>query len=879
MIQSRHILPEGLPACVAGGKNRLKKLQELLGLSNRKDWQPILHSETVKSYLRDKTLELRGLSTSQRIARKVIVFYGQPDARREIWELYCPLAPDIRPVSERHYVPSLEYAAIKHYDPSLFEHEIDIDLVEQSLEGIIGFRHSWRFPEFEVPALAAWPALRKDILRWNAISSDRHEAIVLATFAVATILDDVRILKWAAERTARLEGEFAFAGSASSESMSEPADPESSDNLSASPGTEPALEQWNRTCEQIIDVATNLKSSSPDPDRLGDLLEPVRRLEDLRSQIAAAISIRQREALLGRVTDILTACDGEFGASWLGGIQEGVQALWQLAYREPWSVPDDKVNRDIDRVQDQLKQELRRWRRFEDTKANQREQLFGLEAPDGADFQVQMEAEAREESLHAGIAEAVRQATNSKRRILEVVAPAGWTFESSRDYKAELADADALTDSAKKANPSASGQPDVPGHPVPDVDSPPRSETGGGGPAPASETVAAKPPADCDLNDSGRSGLDQPLGTKAVEPPAESQPMSSPVNAVARSAVWTGGWEAWLERIGDSTHPESVLPWNLAEVPNCPATSSFRDPHGFAKSLAQKLKCGLIERPRDTLLALVEYLNSDPMKGRQEWKVIYLAILDHGLRENLDPKDSRAIAFSLISMILKANPSNGEYLRLVNTADQLTAQQATLPHVKWALELSVPFLLNRCANREHLAIYLETIDRYVSESGFHLASKHQEMLNDIRKFLDASSDDAARASLASESAQDSKELSKFLKGKRIVIYSLQRPAALTARDRIQAIESSAEVRLFHDKVWSDSLQDPIRNADLCVMVSSAATHAVTEMISRTRRNAGKELIVPAWKGVHSLLRSIYDAAGIDGDSAAGFESQGAGGVA
>ena len=287
----------------------------------------------------------------------------------------------------------------------------------------------------------------------------------------------------------------------------------------------------------------------------------------------------------------------------------------------------------------------------------------------------------------------------------------------------------------------------------------------------------------------------------------------------------------------------------------------------------------MVDCPRGTLLALVEYLNSDPLKGRQEWKEIYRAILNYCLREDLDAKDSQAMALALISLTLKTNPSNSEYMCLVDSADRLTALPPEFPNVKWALELSVPFLVNRLANRDYLAVYFDNIHHYVSISGSHLASKHQEMWNNIRKFLGASRDDASQASRASESAQELQKLSRFLKGKRVVIYTLQRSAALTARDRIQAIESSAEIRLLHDRVWSDSMQDPIRNADLCVMVTSAATPAVTEMISRTRRNAGKELIVPPWKGVHSQLRAIYDAAAIGDGSALASGMHEAGGVA
>lgn len=82
------------------------------------------------------------------------------------------------------------------------------------------------------------------------------------------------------------------------------------------------------------------------------------------------------------------------------------------------------------------------------------------------------------------------------------------------------------------------------------------------------------------------------------------------------------------------------------------------------------------------------------------------------------------------------------------------------------------------------------------------------------------------------------------------------------RESIQAVEPGASIRLLDNKVWSDSLSNPVRNADFCVMVKSAATHAVTEMISRVRNDAGKALIVPPSKGVLGLMRAVCDAVGI-----------------
>ena len=882
-VNSKHRLPKGLPACLVDGKGGLKLLEDLFGLANRRAWQSILHADTVKHHLEGQNLKFRGLTTSQKLARRILAFYGDPDARTEGWHLYCELGLDLPTDYDPSLVPSLEFAALKRYDPKFHDRKFDFDLAERALADVVGFRHSRRPPYLEEPALAVWPDLRKDLLRWDEVAESLQEAVVLATFAVASIVDDVRILNWASARSVRLAEEFAFAVRDSPEGSAGPAHSgrlEISEPLS---GPADLLEEWNRSCDLITEIGSELKSNARDLQRVDDLIESAKRLEALRSEMSAVIDLRKRQDLVRRVTDTLTACVREFDAPWLGGVQEQVCALWQIAWCVPPTAPQDELARDLERLRDHLTGELRQWREFESAKEDHRAELVGLQVSADSDLESQLEAESREQSLQERMLEAARQATSCKRRILAAIAPDGHDFDTSKDYRAELEEALATPPLVEPAvhsdtNESASSDDRSSGGPGPGRPCSP----GGGmqidGEARSTEDRAQTTTSDLSRSPAKGAGAKRSTAKKGASG-GNGESHRNRSEAVERERFWGGSWDEWLERIGDPSHTDRIRPWNSASVPDCPVTSPFSDPAGFAKSLGWKLKSGVLESPRRTLLALVEFLNSDPQKGRRKWKKIYREILNYCVRENLDTKDSQAIAFALISLSLRAGPELSEYKQLVDSADRLTAQTTEFEDVKWALELSNPFLLNRCPDRDYLAVYLENICQYVSMSGYHLSTKHQAMQGEIQKFLGSAKDGATRASQAAGSAEDFERLSRFLKGKSVVIYTLQLSAAQIARDRIRAIESSAEIRLLHNKVWSDSLQDPIRNADLCVMVKSAATHAVTEMISRTRRNVGKGVIVPPWKGVHSLIREIEKAAGLSEGSALVSGMQGAGGVA
>lgn len=880
MSRRKNSLPAGLPACISAGKSALDRLQSLLELANRKEWHSILKASVSKYYLQLESLQLRGLSTSQRVARKAIALYSRPEARREFWETKT-LGLAIVLDGERDCLPSLEHSALKRFDQGFLDREVDSDLLEETLGDIVGFRYSPFLPELEGPALAVWPDLRRDLLAWGALPSDRQEAVVLATFAVASILDDVRLLEWAAKKSERLALEFAFAVPSPGESDSGPVQPQPTGSPEPISGIDGVLEEWNRSCALIIEAATLLKSSSPDPRRLGDLRGPVKRLEALQAHVVAAIEARDRKALVSRMSEILAACANDFEAQWLKEIRDRVHAQWQLVYRSPNAVSDTQVRRDLARMEDELAGELRRWRKAEDSKAQCRKELSKLGDPQGSDLESQLLFEAREQRLHERMAKAAREATDGKRRILEVIAPEGSQFEPARDYEAELARAERPAGNVKATAANAS-VPNDSAKPGTDSDSGGDGSDSIGGPrlesrldgacaGPASGEAPGAgtrhEAASADLTGSGASTNDtrpdKPTRrekTGAVIDGETAQP-GTKVEQVT-DCRWTGTWNGWLERIGDWSHQDSVASWGDAHVPECPAQSPFTDPVGFAKALGRKLAQGMIAQPTDALRALVEYVDSDPARGRQEWKQVYRVILDYCLRQDLDDEDCQAMTLSLITLMLGANPSETEYVHLIDTADHLTALPPAFKNVKWALEVSAPFLEQDFANREHLTLFLSKIDHFVSSAGFHLASRHLRHWSEIKEFVNASSQILNQERAASESSRELQQLSCFLKEKTIVIYTLQRAAALAARDRISAIESTTTIRLLHDKVWSASLRDPIRNADICVMVKSAATHAVTEMIARTRSGAGKELIVPPWKGVHSLLRAVCDAAGV-----------------
>lgn len=817
MNDTRYAMPEGLPLCLEEPGTGLDNLQNLLGIPNRQGWQPVLRADRPKELTR--TLKLKGLTRSERVARSVLSVFRPPQERIDVWMLHMMLRTDMLGIGsdlppvlpETGITPSIEYEALKRYDAGFLDREIDTQRLKAALRGVTKVRYTHRIPPWRHPPLAVWPDLRRDLEAWGTQSSDRQQDLLLATFAVATILDDTGFLRWASERAKRLSKEFAFAVSTPEQVQDELPDTKQEVTRQR---VEPAgpVQEWNSTCDQILEIVADLKSDPPKPERLGKLLEHVRKLEALRDRLVVAVAAKQRRELIRSLGEVMATGATKFKAGWLAAIQDSVQAQWRISYGELSNVPDALVLSDIRRVEKELPDELRRWRKAQDAKVRWGKDLARLLDSEYLDLASQVEAEISEQELHSQIAECAKQANSRKRRILSIVAPTGLVFDPSRDYLEELEEVEAAGSESELSSPVGGRKPEEP--------------TGG-----SSE--------------------------------ADGDPESKEARTPDQSSAVT--WEEWLSGIADEADSRRVEPWPHREVPQCGEESPFGDPHRFAATLRSKLSGGLVGSPVRVLNTLLDYLATDPIGSRREWFPIYHAMVDSCLRSDLDASDVQAMAPSLISVALDSEPTPREYGYLVNAADQLTESSTDIRDVQWSIEMASRFLGNPCRDKASLDLFLHKICCGVSDTNFRFSLEHMTIIESARAWIANHFPD-----IPEEEPECHDQLQRFLRGKKVLIYTMQRPAALAVRDKLKAIEPTVEVRLLHDKVWSDALRNPIRNADVCAMVPSSATHPMTEMISKTRQAAGKGVLVPSWRGVHSLLREFRRAAGIE-DSGSDLE--------
>ena len=320
-------------------------------------------------------------------------------------------------------------------------------------------------PEWQRPALAIWPDLRQDVIEWDTLDADRQDAVALAVFAVATILDDSRFLHWATDRVDVLADEFAFlrAAEAKEPDQATVAQEDSIAGVTETKETEAdtvatteempdgdmsgVIQQWRHRWTAIADCASTLGNELPPPERLRDLRQHVHALEQLHDPVVAFLDANRPEHLVASVANGIAALADDHDAPWLRETVDQLHAQWKLVYLAGDDSSVEQLREDVARIERELHEAVIEWRGLQDECENLNAKLREIRAQPRGDLASQLNAADQEGKLQASSAEATKRARGGLLSVLRVSAPNGHEFEPSRDYVREWLDATVDTES------------------------------------------------------------------------------------------------------------------------------------------------------------------------------------------------------------------------------------------------------------------------------------------------------------------------------------------------------------------------------------------------------------------------------------------------
>ena len=423
MTQSqRTTLPSGLPKRFLDGRHGYQRLREFLEIPNVKAVQAVLGA--VKEAL---PRGLGKLPSAERRRVALTAYYENPDSRRDLWRL--TLAGHPPATSSGQPVPSLEFIALQRHDPEFHEREVDTAVAEEALRDFPdAVESAAEAPDWQRQALAAWPALLRDIAEWNDLPDERREATLLALFAVATVLDDVRPLKRAARRVNALADEFAMLlGDQPEVPLAGEEDPLTEE--------EDVVHRWNETCDAIAVAARALGADPLQPELLDELSRRVNALTDLRGPVTEALNRAAPEEFLQRV-DAILAEPAEGDDSPIAAWTDRIAAQWRSEY-PPADDPDvESLRADVERLDADLPSAVAAWRAALGRRAGveARLQETGRRAEQEDDPLKRLEAQDHLAELQQQLGGAADELQRARDHIFQVVAPADHVFDPRRDY-------------------------------------------------------------------------------------------------------------------------------------------------------------------------------------------------------------------------------------------------------------------------------------------------------------------------------------------------------------------------------------------------------------------------------------------------------------
>ena len=351
-------LPQGLPACLVSHDNGFTTLCRLLDVQTRAQKQSLVNKANIKKTIRDRgATATRDLKTSDRLQYQITEFFSLPDLRREAWAGWFDLTEGLQKRLRRGTPLSLEYLALQQYNPTFDEVDVDDQLLS---ECAAFYQAEGDQPEWRSPALALLPLVHADLRDWTALDDERRQSTVLAAFAISTLLDDARLLHWAAGRDESLADEFQFVMREHDAGVGRGHDPmdDAGSNGESTSYDDPAAALHN-ACEHLSEAVRELSDASPSGDLFDQIEQWAAEVAQLREPVLTAVEAQGTEAQITAHEEFLRSQSER--ASWLAAGSNDIGLLWRDAYSLSDAETVMALGADIERSQLATTEQLDMW--------------------------------------------------------------------------------------------------------------------------------------------------------------------------------------------------------------------------------------------------------------------------------------------------------------------------------------------------------------------------------------------------------------------------------------------------------------------------------------------------------------------------------------
>ena len=430
---STHQFPDGLPQSLVSGNKSFDRLCELLGITTRIQKKHLVAQPLFKQGLREAhSSHNKTLHTVERWKRDITQFYESTQNRRNIWNRI----PDITKLSPNDAgslpLPSLELNLLLAYDEHIFTGPLDQELINTLLRAP---NTTDDINESQRPLLAALSKIHSDHRELEGRSTDIHHDPILATFAIASILDDARIIETAIAANDDLKQEFSFLTNSPNfgsglDTVDQPPEQQVATDL---PRDFKILQE---KCKEMRNILTLIEQSWPTRDlmnKLSAISSEVQRkgqylLSTTTTLTDANRKIDQILEIIGRYTEEVP---------WIRAESSNMHACWKLVYLDPKTFSLDKLNTHLDQLNRNLSPAIEAWKSATNNATALEERMAKTPINSRISVIQQQTTTATFLDLARRAAEARESALASIHAILDLLSPNGHDYDANRQYVEE----------------------------------------------------------------------------------------------------------------------------------------------------------------------------------------------------------------------------------------------------------------------------------------------------------------------------------------------------------------------------------------------------------------------------------------------------------
>ena len=416
---------KGLPRCIGTDNDGFERLCNTLGLVDRQHRKVILKIDFAKQKInaRRKALSRTRLKAGERDHELLFELYSDPNSRLELWRKSLDeiQTSEDENHSEMISVPSLEYCILTNHIQNFSPDDNNPDINDVFSE----------WPEIleqlneEIPwanfAGYVWSEVKRYLDNWDNLTDDERTQTTLVTFAVATIVNDDRILSAAIQKAPQLEIEFSslLDDSSDTERVDDPVEEKE------------IVSQWNAFCESLEMLAAEAAGSPPKVDTLAQIKFTVGELDKMEQSVRDHLATISLESLISRVEEHINDLAVEESFLWLDDtVRKQLKTRW-LEVGQSLSL--DQIKEEFERLEKKVPNVFKHVHNLATTLSEITQQCDNLRLEEPSNFSLRFTWEKKlykqeEEQLRIR-----RKQTNAQIELLSELSPLGESFKPDHD--------------------------------------------------------------------------------------------------------------------------------------------------------------------------------------------------------------------------------------------------------------------------------------------------------------------------------------------------------------------------------------------------------------------------------------------------------------